>query len=79
MTCLDYWQVILSGTYRALGQMDKFSKFNFVTYFIIILGLSIYMSLYTGEHVVIVDNKQIHKKGFGPMGTWYSFIIGLSF
>lgn len=79
MTCLDYWQVILSGTYRALGEMEKFSKFNFVTYFVIILGLSIYFSFYVGNHIDIMDKNQIPKKGLGLMGTWYAFIIGLSF
>lgn len=81
MTCLDYWQVILSGTFRALGEMKSFSKFNFITYFVIILGLSVYFSLYTGHHTYINEDKTIHKqkKGYGPMGTWYAFICGLTF
>jgi hypothetical protein len=59
--------------------MEKFSKFNFITYFVIILGVSIYLSMFTGTHIKLVDNKYIHEKGFGPMGTWYAFIAGLSF
>jgi Na+-driven multidrug efflux pump len=71
--------VILSGTFRALGEMTKFGKFNFITYFVIILGLSIYLCIFTGEHVLLDDGVTTHKKGYGPMGTWYAFIIGLSF
>jgi hypothetical protein len=59
--------------------MGIFSKFNFITYFVIILGLSIYMSFFVGTHIQIIEDKTITKKGLGPMGTWYSFIIGLSF
>lgn len=59
--------------------MDKFSKFNFVTYFVIILGLSVYFSFFVGTHIDYLDDKAMHKKGYGPMGTWYAFIIGLSF
>ena len=79
MTCFDYWQVILSGTFRALGEMDLFSKFNFVTYFVIICPLTAYLAFYTGAHYTMIDGQEQVSFGFGPMGTWYSFIIGLAF
>lgn len=50
MTCLDYWQVIFSGSFRALGKMDIFNKFNFVTYFIIIIPLSCVLSFKVGKY-----------------------------
>ena len=44
--------------------MDKFSKFNFITYFVIILGLSVYLSLFTGTHIKLINNKYIHEANF---------------
>ena len=57
MTCFDFWQVILSGTFRALGEMSKFSKFNFVTYFVIICPVTVYLAFYTGEHLSYIKGK----------------------
>ena len=76
MTCLDFWQVILSGTFRALEKVEMFSKFNFVSYFIIILPCTYFLAFHVGEHVT-AEGKTI--KGLGQMGTWYSFMIGLTF
>ena len=56
-----------------------FSKFNFVTYFIIICPFSILFSLYIGQHENFSNGKSITNQGYGPMGTWYAFILGLNF
>ena len=67
MTCIDYWQVILSGSFRALGKMNIFNKLNFVTYFIIIIPLTIVFSFYTGEHNHWIPGKTVLniQKGLG--------------
>jgi len=69
MCALDFWQVIFSGTFRALGKMDIFNKFNFISYFIIIIPLSIVLSFYVGKFNAHVDHGWFHsiekKKGLG--------------
>ena len=59
--------------------MEMFSKFNFVTYFVIICPATILLAFYVGEHVTYEHDQIITEKGFGPMGTWYAFIGGLCF
>ena len=59
--------------------MEMFSKFNFVTYFIIICPVTVLLAFYVGEHESFHNDKLTSSKGYGPMGTWYAFICGLSF
>ena len=77
MTAFDFWQVILAGTFRSLEKVELFSKFNFVTYFVIILPVSWILALSVGTHTDSVTGKTV--SGQGQMGTWYAFMIGLSF
>jgi len=69
MSCLDFWQVIFSGTFKALGRMDIFSKFNFISYFLIIIPLSIVLVFSCGEYNGYEDHGWFYtvekKKGFG--------------
>jgi Na+-driven multidrug efflux pump len=77
MTAFDFWQVILAGTFRALEKVDLFSKFNIVTYFVIILPVSSILAFYVGTHTDYTNNKVV--PGEGQMGTWHAFWIGLIF
>ena len=83
MCAIDFWQVIFSGTFRALGKMDIFNKFNFISYFLIIVPLSIVLTFYVGKFNAHVDHGWFHtivkKDGLGQMGVWYAFMAGLSF
>lgn len=76
MNCLDFWQVILAGTFRALEKVDLFGKFNFVSYFVIILPLTYVLVFRVGSHIDETGKTII---GYGEMGVWYSFIVGFVF
>ena len=69
MCALDFWQVIFNGSFKALGKMDIFNKFNFVTYFLIIIPLSIVLCFYVGEYNGYIDHDGHHtikkQKGLG--------------
>ena len=64
--------------------MTTFSKFNFITYFIIIVPLSVLLSFYVGgheseKHHVLSKHERYIDSGYGQMGVWYAFMIGLCF
>ena len=50
MNQLDFWQVILAGTFRALEKVDLFGRFNFITYFVIIVPLTYFFIFKIGSH-----------------------------
>jgi len=72
----DFWQNIFGGVFRGLGKQGLFNKINFISYYVLLLPLSILFVFYIGtnENYYMADQK----RGMGQIGIWYAFIIALS-
>ena len=83
---LDFWQVILGGTLRALVLQDIASVLYFVSYYLILTPISVLFAFYVGSHTdyaAKASSKVNHEdvgtiEGMGLYGQWIAIFIGLS-
>ena len=65
------------GTIRALGLQNLATYMNIITFYFIMIPLSVLLTFYVGHHTDYTTNKQT--EGYGLIGAWNATSIALVF